>query len=269
MVSQQEPGEDPARPEGLETRPPSQAIPGDADRPEWLVGADSVLENAEDDASPARPSIADVKAGPLRVVRGGKPEPPKGWAGAASSIPKLSVVPSHRPPEPMIGEEEGPGLGAPGMDGGLPSSDSTEADPDQPASAAPAFRPLDEPWYLVWSEAMLTPRNLKIAFAIVLLSVAAWFFWPRHGERGASLGSIVRHPERFQGQVVAVSGEVLESFEVGTGHAFQLRQGRDVVVVYSTLREPHMHEHVEVRGIVSTGYLDGAPRVAIFEGQAP
>ena len=253
------------RPEGLEIRPSGPSATPASGRPEWLVGAGDVLEKEDErDPGPRRPAIGDVppERGSLRVVQGDKPEPPRSWSAAASSVPKLSIVPNRV--RPADGAEES----VPEPDfRSMPALPGEDPAPERPA--APAFRPLDEPWHLVWLETFVTNRAAQAAAVVGLLAVAAIFFWPRHGLNGASLGSILRHPERYQGRVVTVHGEVLESFEVGLGHAFRLRQGRDVVVVYSTLRQPRLHQRVEIVGTVSTGYLDGAPRVAIFEGAAP
>jgi len=147
-----------------------------------------------------------------------------------------------------------------GLDSDLPPAVGVPGDPS-PVRATPAFRPLQEPWYLVWSEAVATQRRVQVLLLLVVAAVAAFFFFARGGTSGASLGAILRHPENYEGRSVVVRGEVLEIFDVGTGHAFQIRQGRDMVVVYSTLREPRLHDRVEVSGIVSTGYLDGKPRI--------
>jgi hypothetical protein len=155
-----------------------------------------------------------------------------------------------------------------GLDSDLPPADGDRAE-SAPPRPEPAFRPLEEPWYLVWAEAVATQRRVQVGLLLVLIAAAAFFFYSRGGTSGASLGAILRHPETFEGRSVVVRGEVLEIFDVGTGHAFQIRQGREVVVVYSTLRQPRLHDRVEVKGSVSTGYLDGKPRVAIFEGGAP
>src|SRR5262252_1903282 len=98
------------RPEGLETRPAGAPLPPESHRPDWLVGAGDVLEKGRDEGpEPSRPTIADVPAtrAPLRVVPGGKPEPPKGWSAAASSVPKLSIVPSQRPIDPGSDDPRG------------------------------------------------------------------------------------------------------------------------------------------------------------------
>jgi hypothetical protein len=144
----------------------------------------------------------------------------------------------------------------------LPGLDEADA---SPAPTPPPFRPLDEPWYLVWGEAILTDRRVQGGLLVAIALLAALVFFPKHRERGASLNSILREPARFEGRTVAVRGEALESFDVGQGYAFNLRQGRDTVVVFSPTRRPEMHQHIELVGTVSTGYLDGAPRVAIFE----
>ena len=91
--------------------------------------------------------------------------------------------------------------------------------------------------------------------------------WQR--DRGTSLGNILHHPDRYEGQPVTVRGEVLDAFDIGGGHMFHLRQGRDTVVVFSPTRRPSLHQRLRVVGTVSTGYLDGAPRVAIFEAGSP
>ena len=262
MPAQQDPAE---RPEGLESRPEIRALPGDGDRPDWLVGSEDIVQGGKEAEGPTRPTLAEAPARePLKVIPGGKPSPPQGWSGAASSVPKLSVVPSPAPHDDF--EEETSSL--PEREAEIPARDGEEPD-ETMAPAPPAFQPLEEPWYLVLGEALATQRRIQVALLVVAAAVAAFFFWPRAGGTGASLGSILHHPETFEGRSVVVRGEVLEIFEVGTGRAFQLRQGRDVVVVDSTLREPRVHDRVEVHGVVSTGYLDGAPRVAIFEGAAP
>lgn len=263
MSAQNDPSE---RPEGLETRPESTSLPGETERPDWLVGSEDVLQGERDPAEPARPTIAEASARrSLRVIPGGNPTPSKGWSGAASSVPKLSVVPTPTPPDPSLDLDDATDV--PGLAADLPASAEDRA--EVPTKAAPAFRPLQEPWYLVWAEALATQGRVQVVVLVAAVGLATFFFWPRGGASGASLGSILRHPETYQGRSVVVRGEVLEIFEVGTGRAFQLRQGRDVLVVYSTMREPRLHDRVEVRGIVSTGYLDGAPRVAIFEGGVP
>jgi hypothetical protein len=88
----------------------------------------------------------------------------------------------------------------------------------------------------------------------------------RPGEHASvSLSRIRQHPEVFDGRLVAVRGEAGETFSIGGSYVFNLRQGRDTIVVYSRTRRPSLHENVRATGTVSIGYLDGVPRVALFE----
>src|SRR5215470_12727668 len=86
-------------PEGLETRQRQEPLPDDPERPDWLVGAADVLENSEEapvrPLAPVAPPRNPASPAPLSVVKGGKPERPQSWAGAASSVPKLSLVSSQ------------------------------------------------------------------------------------------------------------------------------------------------------------------------------
>jgi hypothetical protein len=248
-------------PEGLETRPPVVPLPTSGKRPDWLVGAESVLEG---DLQESRPEIPPQRP-PGNLAGGadaGKPEKTKAWTGAASSIPKLTVVPKVGRPAAASDSEDQP-LDIPG-DQVDPSGDhGARSKPSHPTG--PTFRPLDEPWYLVWGEALATNRKVQLLALAAIALIGVLVMRPRIGQSGASLGGILRHPDRYEGRSVMVRGEVLESFDIGQGHVFHLRQGRDTVVVFSPSRRPRLHERVEVVGTVSTGYLDGEPRVAIFE----
>ena len=74
-----------------------------------------------------------------------------------------------------------------------------------------------------------------------------------------------RHPDRYDGQSVRLSGRVGEVFPVGGGYAFYLHGGRDTIVVFTRSHKPHVDQHVTVEGTVSTGYLDGQSMCAVFE----
>ena len=86
------------------------------------------------------------------------------------------------------------------------------------------------------------------------------------GEPGSeSLSRIRQHPEAFDGRQVSLRGKAGETFLIGGNYVFQLRQGRDTIVVYSRTRRPSMHESVLATGTISIGYLDGVPRLALIE----
>ena len=262
------------RPEGLETRQSPAPMPIEHDRPDWLVGADDVLESTRD-AEEQRPSVpaprplAPPQAGPTGVVSGGKPERPKGWSGAASSIPKLTMVPSRdvptAPERPDDEVEETDAADDLDLDARTPLDGPEPVSENRRESPPAQLRRLEEPWYLVWGEALATNRKVQGVALLAVALIGGVMFFPRHREPGASLGAILRNPERFEGRPVVVRGEVLEAFDIGSGHVFHLRQGQDTVVVFSPSRRPRMRERVEVIGTVSTGYLDGEPRVALFE----
>ena len=54
-------------------------------------------------------------------------------------------------------------------------------------------------------------------------------------------------------------------FFVGGGFAFYLMQGRDTIVAFTRVTAPEPRTVVTVTGQVSTGFLDGVPRQALFE----
>ena len=123
------------------------------------------------------------------------------------------------------------------------------------------------PWWMRLGDLLRTSRRLQLgalAAGLALLLVAAW---PR-GEHTLSLGTLRTHAAQYDGQLVRVSGRVGEVFQVGAGYAFYLHQGHDTLVVFSRTREPQTDQHLVLNGTVSTGYLDGMPRTALFESDS-
>jgi hypothetical protein len=253
-------------------------------KPDWLVGADDGLEFKRPDPDaprpslsrpaaplgeapppprrPARPSAPQRPAAPGRSAASepaaaAEPAPPEAWTAAGSSIPKLTVVPQRERPgrEPEADE-----LAIPeSLEAGLEDEDR------EPSDQAGAPLPPEEPWWLVVVETLATHRLLQIGLGLVLAASLLWTFWPRKENESTSIAAIKQHPQRFEGQSVRIRGEVGEVFDVGSGVVFELRQHRDTLVVFSPSRRPSLHEHLMVQGTVSTGYLDGTPRVALFE----
>ena len=198
-------------------------------------------------------------------------DPPAPWKAAASSVPKLRQQPvSH---EPAATEGSFQGFAQDEMPTRGPAMISEPPRPDAEAGldddlGVPA-RPLAvvPPVWEVWLERLraLPPAVAFGGCAVLLLAVVLAFVL-RPGEQGSvSLSRIRQHPEAFDGRRVAVRGRAGETFSIGGNYVFNLRQGRDTIVVYSRTRRPSLHEDVRATGTVSIGYLDGAPRVALFE----
>ena len=243
---------------------------GKTARPAWLVGAeaDPALESALETASETARVVEPKDGG--RVARGTSepaaeaPRPaPTTWTAAASSIPHLKVVPEGAPAAahlPSVPEE-------PDAVEDVFPADAVEASavPERP-SEAPGLKPLHEPLWVVWSDALAADRRLQLGIAVGLVIALVLIFAPRGRQSGTSIGEIKRHPEAYEGRVVSVRGRVGEVFAVGQGYVFDLHQGGDTMVVFTHTRAPEIHDKINVKGQVSTGFLDGRARVALFEG---
>lgn len=260
----------------------------DAERPDWLVGAEegAQAEHARDPQAAPHLKLVAPAPGEARSGKEKKPAPPQAWKAAASSVPKLQRVegtgaPAATPKVPQASAAEPrwaePGFGSAGA-AGEPALDefpggkephAAEADdplavPRGPAPAAARGPVLDEPWWAVAVDALQTHRPLQLGILAVALAAIAWFAWPR-SQPGVSIRSIHDHPERFDGVTVRVSGKVGDVYEIGGAYAFYLEQGRDTIVVFSRIRRPYRNEKLQVAGSVSMGYLDGVARPSLFE----
>jgi hypothetical protein len=269
-------------------------------RPDWLVGADEganaemsrtrdkdrphtplrlvrpgeVAQPGEDDTDLDTPAgferlpqmRAETTARPgLPVPKAKKPGPDvAAWQAAGSSIPKL------RRSTPVV-------AAAPTSKREFTHEDEeveVESDDQHPmqeigtgkarAAAPPPLKPLDEAWYLVVFDALQTNRRLQILIAALLLVLGVTSLKPWQ-ERPTPLSKIRKNSEIYDGHAVMVHGKVGDVFPIAGGYTYFLLQGRDTIVVFTHLRHPEMNQHLTVRGTVSTGYLDGLPRQAIFE----
>jgi len=189
---------------------------------------------------------------------------PVPWKAAASSVPKLRQQPAPVP-EPAAADAEFAGFTQDAISG----ADYGEGDAARSGAQASARSPLSAelPLWEAWLErARALPRPVVIGVAAGVLVVAALFaFVIPHGPASISLARIRQHPEAYDGRIIKVEGRAGETFTVGGSYVFDLQQGRDTIVVYSRTRRPSLHERVEATGTVSIGYLDGAPRLALFE----
>jgi hypothetical protein len=281
-------------PEDFEARrePPR---PSAAERPVWLVGAEEGAQSeyqrpggvapepklvrptlppeatarprpAGDPPALTRPGDGAPAGLPLSSRAASAPAPgpgakPVAWTAAGSSVPKLvqkprSVVARDEPEVEDTFDAEPPATRA-----------MLGVEDERAARQAPA--PLDEPWWIVVGERLATDRKLQLVILSAILVVgAAWTFWPR-ASAGVSVREIRRHAEQWEGRAVHVRGRVGEVFSIGQGVVYHLHQGRDTIVVFSRSRTPEPRQRVSVQGTVSTGYLDGAARVAILENAGP
>jgi len=274
-------------------------------RADWVVGAEEGLtaeiQRAESGEIPrpaprlARPDDPDA----------GKQRPMSGLiaTGTFPKRPPPSVVPAARDPVPTMptwergassvpmmrraGGEGGPGGPAPEASREFPMDDAEERARvaahlalQKQQEAAIAARPHEvvapqefempalpaQWWNSMPNLARLDPR-VALVVGLLVLAAGAYTFWPRH-EKTISVAHLKEHPERYADTQVRVGGRVSEVFSVGGSWAYTLVQGRDTIVVFSRTRAPRVRDHVVVVGSLSTGYLDGQSRAAIFEVEA-
>lgn len=225
-------------------------------------------------ASPYDPDQFKRPPAAAKPAQAGAPPPaaadeaPVPWKAAASSIPRLRQQPAALP-EQAAGEGEFPGFAQDAIEGRGAVTESWEREAGSP-TGRPSPLSIVPSWE-VWLERLraIPPR---IAIGAGVAVIVGFFLIPvlrSRAEGIVSLGRIRQHPEAFDGRIVKVRGKAGETFTVGGSFVFNLRQGRDTIVVYSRARRPALHETVRATGIVSIGYLDGAPRVALFEQEQP
>jgi hypothetical protein len=127
----------------------------------------------------------------------------------------------------------------------------------------------EEPGYRgAWKTQLLDrlrsdPRTQLIVLACLVVLALIPLFARKASQ--TSLSQIRKHPQRYDGQVVTVEGRVGQVFSMGGSHVYYLHQGRDTLVVFTRLSPPLPLQKVTVKGSVSTGYLEGVARVALFD----
>lgn len=192
---------------------------------------------------------------------------PQAWTAAASSVPRLrredrpraAGIETMRAEFPMDDVDERPRGGAAAAAAAAPVV-------PEPIAAAPSEFQVAEPvvWWQVVLEAFKTNRIVQLGSAAIVVLLAVLAFMPR-GPRATSLRDVRLHADRYDGQLVHVKGRVGEVFSVGGGHAYYLHQGKDTLVVFTRSGAPRVRSRVSLDGRVSTGYLDGEARVAVFQ----
>ena len=243
-------------------------------RPEDVTPA----EDDEDAATRARRRLQlmgpDENIGLTRPV--GKPLPsagtvqgkkrPVAWTAASSSVPTLKrsapVIPQPKFNQ-LEDDDSSPSRAPEEEEGETTSIDSIEevAPKRQPVVH---LAPLKESPWVVAMDMLRHNTQLQIGIGVVIVALLAWTFWPR-SETGVSVSRLRRHPEQFDGQMVRMHGKIGDVYEIAGGYTFYLLQGRDTMVVFTRTRVPVRDQNVSIRGTISTGYLDGVPRQALFE----
>lgn len=274
------------------------------DRADWLVGADEGLGTAPESGEPGgatpndpprliRPHDPDAvlpgAAGnppvPLRGERPGSPAP----SGSAAVSPVMPTWDRGHRSVPMVPRSAAPDGGRmsaaiPELARDFPMDDAEEraragarTAEQQAREAAIAARPHevvqpDEfdladvplPWWNQVPHLLRHDRRVQAMTLLPTLVLLAIALWPR-AEKTIAVAHLKEHAERYADTQVRVGGSVDEVFPVGGSWAYTLIQGRDTIVVFTRTHRPKPREHVVVVGTLSSGYLDGQSRVAIFE----
>ena len=279
---------------------PDAPPPSSIRKADWVVGADEGLQaeldhlRAGEAPSKEAPRLSrpeDPDAGmprPLGLTGTGQfpkptprpvethaPDPMPSWDRGASSVPMMrrgAVEGSPQAPaNPELARE-------------FPMDDAEErarvaatVAAQHKEAAAIAARPhevvksqefeipeLEPAWWMRLGVTLRVDRRLQLALGVALLALLVYSVWPR-SEKTISIAHLKEHAERYADTPVRVGGRVSEVFTVGGSWAYTVVQGRDTIVVFSRTRGPKPREQVVVVGTLSTGYLDGQSRVAIFE----
>lgn len=248
-------------------------------RPDWLVSSEQIEHKKSEDLDADLPPLPQQiqyrnSIPPPRSTAPPEPVGPKAWTGAASSVPTLKI---ERKPRSRQDARNAEPVALPrALDPDDREEDdeqelhslstfSDDAAPEAAPRMAPAHKPRHEPFWVIALDTLRSePKVQLLVLAVVLLTILGITLWPR-SEPGVSLAAIKRDPSRWDAQRVRVHGKVGDVFRLGGGYAYYLHQGRDTMVVFTRGDRPRSRRPIEVVGNVSTGFLDGAPRQAIFE----
>jgi hypothetical protein len=212
------------------------------------------------------PDTFQARAASTHEAPPAPPEPsgPVAWTAAASSVPVVRSRHRHAAEEPPAFEEEKE------ESADLPELREHDGEePHRPKSSTPPPSAMpSEPFWLIAFDELRTNRKIQIGIAVaaVLLVVIVNQPWK---DRGLRLAKVLANAATLDGQPVRVSGRVGDIFQVGGGYAYYLHDGKDSIVVFTRATRPQKKARLQVYGTVSTGFLDGAPRAAIFETPDP
>lgn len=292
-----------AQPYDPEERPRQRPNPDDLDRADWLVGAEEGMsaEVSRSEANLPNPFTVPklVRPDSSQIVRpqdvrppiqipqapraGERPMPPvtpmpvtPRWDAGQSSIPMMrrehdpdmpvssAPIPELTRDFPMDDAEERARVAAElaerrAQEEAIATRPHEVVKPDEfeipvvPARGVASLK-----------TTILQNSRVQVLLAVIAVAVLAMAFWPRE-EKTVSVAHLKSEPERYAGTMVRVNGKVVEVFNVGGSWAFSLVQGRDTIVVFTRVRAPKLYDKIVVTGTLSSGYLDGRSRAAIFE----
>ncbi len=120
--------------------------------------------------------------------------------------------------------------------------------------------PSESRWNPVFEALRKYPHWIVLGIVVVLTTI---LMIPRSSED--SIDKIQEHSAEYDGKTVKVRGRVGEMYAIAGGHVYYLHQGRDTIVVFTRATPPDPKKDVVVEATVSTGYMDGRPRLALFE----
>lgn len=252
--------------EGLEDSGARGATPAPAPRP--------VLRRPDEGVPAPQPAIHRViDEGASAATRDAEQRadfaPGLSWVHAEQGVPRLPDLPPAPAPAPaprvardfpMDDAEEGARANAEAI---VVAAASVAHAHDIVGPEEFEVREVRVPWWVHVVHTLRFDRRLRIVGVVVLCLWGVAMWWPR-GDRPVHVANIRRHAAKLDGTHLAVHGRVGEVFHVGQGWAYYLLDGRDTLVVFTRAGEPHERDDVTVRGMLSTGWLDGQPTLALF-----
>jgi len=291
--AESEPAPTPAKPdapradESAAPPPPAAKPPAPGpggDRPSWLVGADEALDaESTGQEQPERPHV------PIPPPRGAAPPIKNPYANMARQGDDFALGSSWRemgyavevsrttpaaaaeaPPPDDAAAPPTPEVEAATEPAQPKALDDDFAGPETPRAKPARIVPPPKPPTL-WERAgalATTPGGIIVMVAALVILIGIRLIVHAKVD-GTPVAWIHHHGADFDGRKVRVHGKVGEVYPFGGGYAFYLLQGRDTLVIFTRTRTPVTDQIVTVDGVISTGFLDGVSRQALFEGTAP
>lgn len=222
-------------------------------------------------AAPAVQPTPAGRAAPLAEPAPPSPPAPAPLAAAPASADPASAANAFRPAPRATDPDASAGASA-GSDAHVPWVEPAKKTkpagrksftyaPKEKSEPDPAAKPRTP-----FLESALA-KVLIVVVALGVLTVVGFQFIPRDEVSGTRIVEIRKAPKAFDGQVVTVTGRVGDIFQIGPSSAYYLHDGNETLLVFTRGAAPDPSKKHTVTGTVSTGYLDGKPRLSLFEQQ--